>query len=233
MSRFREEFYVIPRRSLVFSLSLAGVAALLILVFAKDVPLGPRIAMAILAPTVLLIYVLLVSYVYGDSRRRGMRPVLWTLVALFVPNAVGSSPTSSFGSPCCIRARRAERRRGASSRSVPPAASRLHVPARRATARWSPSGPIVPTAEASFRRERSSSPPRRRRPRKPSIIPRQASGSVGRIHGEGVIKNRREAKPYRPSHWAGQLLQPADVTMRRLSCITLAGADGRQIQFDQ
>ena len=89
MSRFRDEFSVIPRRSLVFSLSLAGVAALLILVFAKDVPLGPRIAMAILAPTVLLIYVLLVSYVYGDSRRRGMRPVLWTLVALFVPNAIG------------------------------------------------------------------------------------------------------------------------------------------------
>ena len=88
MSRIREEFSIIPRRSRTFSVALAGAAALLILVFA-EVPLGPRIAIAILAPTVLLIYVLLVSYVYGDSKRRGMRPVLWTLVALFVPNAIG------------------------------------------------------------------------------------------------------------------------------------------------
>ena len=88
MSRIREEFSVIPRRNLGISLALAGAAALLILALA-EVPLGPRIAIAILAPTVLLIYVLLVSYVYGDSKRRGMRPVLWTLVALFVPNAIG------------------------------------------------------------------------------------------------------------------------------------------------
>ncbi len=89
MSRFREEISVIPRGSLVFSLCLAGAVALLILVLVRDVPLGSRIGLTILAPTVLLIYVLLVSYVYGDSRRRGMRPVLWTLVALFVPNAIG------------------------------------------------------------------------------------------------------------------------------------------------
>ena len=27
--------------------------------------------------------------VYGDAKRRGMRHVLWTLVAMFVPNALG------------------------------------------------------------------------------------------------------------------------------------------------
>jgi Double zinc ribbon/Phospholipase_D-nuclease N-terminal len=34
-------------------------------------------------------YVLLVGYVYGDARRRGMNRVLWTLLAIFIPNAIG------------------------------------------------------------------------------------------------------------------------------------------------
>jgi len=34
-------------------------------------------------------YVLLVGYVCGDARRRGMNPVLWTLLAIFIPNAIG------------------------------------------------------------------------------------------------------------------------------------------------
>jgi Double zinc ribbon len=34
-------------------------------------------------------YVLLVGYVCGDARRRGMNSVLWTLLAIFIPNAIG------------------------------------------------------------------------------------------------------------------------------------------------
>ncbi len=34
-------------------------------------------------------YTLVLGYIYGDARRRGMRPVLWTLIALFVSNMVG------------------------------------------------------------------------------------------------------------------------------------------------
>jgi predicted amidophosphoribosyltransferase len=34
-------------------------------------------------------YVLLVGYVNGDARRRGMNRVLWTLLAIFVPNGLG------------------------------------------------------------------------------------------------------------------------------------------------
>lgn len=33
--------------------------------------------------------ILLVGYIYGDARRRGMRPVLWALLAFFIPNAIG------------------------------------------------------------------------------------------------------------------------------------------------
>ena len=32
---------------------------------------------------------LLVGYVFGDARRRGMNHVLWTLLAIFIPNAIG------------------------------------------------------------------------------------------------------------------------------------------------
>ena len=35
------------------------------------------------------IYVLLLGYVWGDARRRGMNHVMWTLLALFIPSAVG------------------------------------------------------------------------------------------------------------------------------------------------
>ena len=34
-------------------------------------------------------YLLLLGYVNRDSKRRGMSPVLWTLVALLIPNAIG------------------------------------------------------------------------------------------------------------------------------------------------
>src|SRR6185503_8685900 len=34
-------------------------------------------------------YALLVGYVHGDARRRGMRYVMWTLLAILVPNALG------------------------------------------------------------------------------------------------------------------------------------------------
>ena len=34
-------------------------------------------------------YLLLIGYVNRDSKRRGMSPVLWTLVALLIPNAMG------------------------------------------------------------------------------------------------------------------------------------------------
>ena len=35
------------------------------------------------------LFILCLGYVYGDSRRRAMPPVLWTLIALLVPNLLG------------------------------------------------------------------------------------------------------------------------------------------------
>ena len=35
------------------------------------------------------VYLLLIGYVNRDSKRRGMSPLLWTLVVIFIPNALG------------------------------------------------------------------------------------------------------------------------------------------------
>lgn len=52
-------------------------------------PLPARIIVPILLPLVLAGYTLLVGYVYGDARRRGMRYVMWTLLAIFLTNGIG------------------------------------------------------------------------------------------------------------------------------------------------
>jgi predicted amidophosphoribosyltransferase len=34
-------------------------------------------------------FVLFIGYINRDAKRRGMSPVLWTIVAVFIPNALG------------------------------------------------------------------------------------------------------------------------------------------------
>jgi cytochrome bd-type quinol oxidase subunit 2 len=48
-----------------------------------------RICLPLLASTVGFIYVLLIGFVYVDAKRRGMRYVMWTLLACLIPNTVG------------------------------------------------------------------------------------------------------------------------------------------------
>lgn len=96
MSRFREELGLIP--------GVAWVIAGLFFVFCEVLmwqlafPSDPelrngsfplRVCLSIMAASVLPAYVLLVGYVSGDAKRRGMRRVLWTLIAFFVPNGMG------------------------------------------------------------------------------------------------------------------------------------------------
>jgi RNA polymerase subunit RPABC4/transcription elongation factor Spt4 len=51
----------------------------------------PAIALLVQIAVPLLVagYVLVVGYIYGDARRRGMRYVMWTLLAIFIPNGIG------------------------------------------------------------------------------------------------------------------------------------------------
>jgi zinc-ribbon domain len=43
----------------------------------------------LLAGVVIAIWILGLGYVYADARRRGMPPILWTLIAAFIPNLLG------------------------------------------------------------------------------------------------------------------------------------------------
>lgn len=48
-----------------------------------------KICLPILAGAFLAIYVLLIGFVYVDAKRRGMRYVMWTLLATFIGNGIG------------------------------------------------------------------------------------------------------------------------------------------------
>jgi hypothetical protein len=100
MTRFDEEWALVPAgvrwvAVLVF-LAMAGLMASLFLLplIAEHEYRGllfvfPLFLMTLIGAVALAIYVLLVGYVYGDARRRGMNQVMWTLLAVFIPSAVG------------------------------------------------------------------------------------------------------------------------------------------------
>jgi len=55
----------------------------------SSLPKGGQVVLGLFAATIPAIYVLLLGYIYGDARRRRMRYVVWTLLAIFIPNAIG------------------------------------------------------------------------------------------------------------------------------------------------
>ena len=89
MSRLSSEFKVAARTGVVISAILALTSFTLFVALADEPPIGFRIPLGILIAALLFTFGFLVSYVYGDSKRRGMRHVLWTLIVMFVPNALG------------------------------------------------------------------------------------------------------------------------------------------------
>jgi predicted RNA-binding Zn-ribbon protein involved in translation (DUF1610 family) len=96
MSRFSQEMKVIPRAAWVIAVVsyLVSIAGVLYLFIPNDPNFigWPGWVLPVFAGVIPLFfsaYVLLVGYVYGDARRRGMRYVMWTLLAFFIPNAIG------------------------------------------------------------------------------------------------------------------------------------------------
>ena len=98
MSQFSDEIKVIPKTAKVLAgLIIVGIPLLAICFF---VVLNSRHGagvfkfavpefVALIAAMFFGVYVLLLGYIYGDAKRRGMRPVLWLLLGLFIPNAIG------------------------------------------------------------------------------------------------------------------------------------------------
>ncbi len=96
MSRFREELDIVPRTAWVVAVCvwLAFFLLMMLVPFGIDPqgrqwPLAAKLAMSALPGLTLFALVLLIGYVNADARRRGMRYVMWTLLAIFIPNAIG------------------------------------------------------------------------------------------------------------------------------------------------
>jgi hypothetical protein len=89
MSRMGRELEVAPRAG-VFVAAVVGLAAALAFTWAaQGFPLPLRVLFSALMGLLVFAYGFLVAYVHGDAERRGMRPLIWTLVAALVPNGIG------------------------------------------------------------------------------------------------------------------------------------------------
>jgi hypothetical protein len=89
MSGLRRELAVAPRPGVLISLVAALAAAAGWSFAAQGFPVVPRLLLGAMWALLFFVYGLLVSYIYGDARRRGMRHKLWTVIALAVPNGLG------------------------------------------------------------------------------------------------------------------------------------------------
>jgi hypothetical protein len=87
------EFRIIP----AWAWALAGIALVSMLyvfnTFLGRQPNAPpawaRPLLGLLVGSVLGCYLLFIGYINGDAKRRGMSRVLWTIVAVVIPNALG------------------------------------------------------------------------------------------------------------------------------------------------
>jgi hypothetical protein len=100
MTRFEEEWALVPTGArwtavflaLVLTALMAGLFILPLLVeheYKGLLFVFPLFLMTLMGPAMMGVYVLLIGYVYADARRRAMNQVLWTLLAIFIPSAVG------------------------------------------------------------------------------------------------------------------------------------------------
>jgi hypothetical protein len=96
MNRFSDELRIIPGVVWAIALLVGGCfSALMKFVIipqgehAKYWPEAGQIAFSIWPGLLLFVFVLLIGYINADARRRGMRYVMWTLLAIFIPNSIG------------------------------------------------------------------------------------------------------------------------------------------------
>jgi hypothetical protein len=95
-STFRTELSVIPEFGwfLAFALGICGVIAMFFAATHDQnarhpVPHAVIPFLVLFGGLIVICWVLLLTYVNRDAKRRGMSPALWTLICLFVPNLIG------------------------------------------------------------------------------------------------------------------------------------------------
>src|ERR1035437_10501788 len=81
----------VARAIAVLAFALMQICLLVLLPhYERDIPPMPALVLiSIFGGIVVGIIVLMVGYVYADSKRRGMNALLWTLLVIFVPKALG------------------------------------------------------------------------------------------------------------------------------------------------
>jgi hypothetical protein len=100
MSRVEQEWALVPAAArLLAALAALAFVAMMATFFLLPAygsgdrralyALGPMFLLTLLGAVPIALYVLLIGYVYGDARHRAMNPLLWTLLAVFIPSAVG------------------------------------------------------------------------------------------------------------------------------------------------
>jgi hypothetical protein len=100
MSRFDQEWAIVPQAArwiavfigLVVTASIGWIWLVPVVVdrdFKSLLVLSPFLVLALFAGAVAAVFVCFVGYVFADAKRRGMNHVVWTLIAIFVPNAIG------------------------------------------------------------------------------------------------------------------------------------------------
>jgi hypothetical protein len=99
----------------------------------SDVPLPVRILVPIVPPLLMAAFTVLIGYVYGDARRRGMRYVMWTLLAIFIPDGIGvilyfilRDPVPCYCSKCGSPAKQGYAFCPSCGASILPACSQCH-----------------------------------------------------------------------------------------------------------
>lgn len=95
-SQFKREIAIIPtiaKLLAVLAFVLIQIGLLVLVphyVDVKDVPPMPAlIAISLLGGAIMAVIILMIGYVNADSKRRGMNSVLWTLLVIFIPKALG------------------------------------------------------------------------------------------------------------------------------------------------
>ena len=92
-TRFMDEVRIISPWAYLFAILgfLMPFAALVYATLSGNppMPLAAMVPLAIVGGTILGCYVLLIGYVNRDAGRRGMSRLGWTLLAIFIPNALG------------------------------------------------------------------------------------------------------------------------------------------------
>jgi hypothetical protein len=93
-SHFRRELAIIPAIATVIAVLAFALVQICLLVllphYERDIPPMPFLVLiSICGGIVLAIIILMIGYVNADSRRRGMNSLLWTLLVILVPKALG------------------------------------------------------------------------------------------------------------------------------------------------